>query len=347
MDGVYITAIIIAACIITFAVIYIMANLGKKGGNCSRLKSPEALQNITRDDARYENPLRDFHIKGSYNSCASGAYRNDWVDLCALSHAIKSGCRLLDFEIYDLGGVPVVGVSDTDTFTVKHSYNSIPLDQVLRRIENEAFGGDINGADPLFLNFRIKSDHAEICDAVATALLNDRNATLASRLLSSKYSYQFHGKNLGTVPVKELVQKVIVMASENPRIASSKLAEFINLAPSPVFRVLSFRELASQDLGELTTFSQQKLLMITPSSHENYTSASAITLGAQFMAMSMQTKDTNLEAYNNFFKERGNCAFSLKDEPYKQEEATEALPLGDEYTAGTYKIETDHITVPV
>jgi len=335
MNAVYIGTVSVAAVILAIGVIYAISNINKRSNNCSKLTKSTPLQNLTKEDSMYERPLRDFHVKASYNSCASGKYKNDWVDLCALSRAIKEGCRLLDFEIYDVKGVPVVAVSDSPKFTVKHSYNSIPLEQVLKRIENEAFGGDVNGMDPLFLNLRIKSDHVELCDAVAALL--PRNATLASRLLGPKYSYEYDGHNFGMVPLRDLCRKVVIMASENKRITDSKLAEFVNVAPSPLFRVLPFSALASQDLTDLTTFSKTRLLMVTPSSADNFTSASATTLGAQFSAMNFQTLDKNLEAYCAEFVKNGNRAFYLKLDPYEQTEIPEAEALPDNTTFGITK----------
>ena len=317
---VYIGAIIAAALIITIAVFYALNNLNKRGKNCKRLKQSAPLQNITKEDVQYDNPLRDFIVKSSYNSCASGGYKNDWVDLCALTHAIKEGCRLLDFEVYDVEGIPVIAVSSSKEFTLKQSYNYLSLDKVLKCIEDNAFSGDVNGMDPLFLNFRIKSDHVEICNGVASALI--AQPTLASRLLGPDYSYEYQGHNFGMIPLKTLCQKVIVMASEN-------------LAPSPLFRILGFNELASQDLTELTEFSKIRLLMVRPISSDNYTSASTVTLGAQFSAMNMQTLDKNLIAYTDEFVKNGNRAFYLKKDRYVQTEIPDAKPLSEDSTFGT------------
>jgi len=340
MGAAYIVAVVIAVVIIAIAVIYALDNMNKRSKNCANLTSSAPLQNLTKEDATYNTPLRDFHVKSSYNSCASGQYKNDWVDICALSHAIKEGCRLLDFEIYDVKGVPIVAVSDSPKYTVKHSYNSIPLSRVLKCIEDEAFGGDINGTDPLFLNFRIKSDHVELMDKIAALL--SQYATLSSRLLAPKYGYEFQGRNFGKIPVRLLCQKVIIMTNDNKKIDESKLAEFVNLVPSPLFRVLPFSGLASQDLAELTTYSQTRLMMITPSSADNFTSASAVTLGAQFSAMNFQTKDKNLEAYNAEFVKNGNRAFYLKKTPYVETEIPDAKPLPESVTFGETQYQNDY-----
>jgi hypothetical protein len=340
MSAVYIVAVVIAAVIISIAVLYALDNMNKRSKNCSNLTKSAPMQNITKEDARYTTPLRDFHVKSSYNSCASGQYKNDWVDICALSHVIKEGCRLLDFEIYDVKGVPIVAVSDSPKYTLKHSYNSIPLSRVLKCIEDEAFSGDVNGMDPLFLNFRIKSDHVELMDAIAKML--PQYATLSSRLLAPKYGYEFQGRNFGKIPLRLLCQKVIIMTNDNKQIDESKLSEFVNLAPSPLFRVLPFTGLASQDLEELTTFSQTRLMMIVPSTADNYTSASTVTLGAQFSAMNFQTKDKNLEAYNAEFLKNGNYAFYLKKTPYVEAEIPDAKTLPESTTFGETRYQNDY-----
>ena len=345
MDTVYIGALVITAIMVVIAVMYALSNMNKRSKNCANLGKSEPLQNLTKEDATYERFLRDFHVKSSYNSCASGKFKNDYVDLCALSHAIKDGCRLLDFEVYDVKGVPVVAVSDSPKFTVKHSYNSIPLEKVLKRIEDEAFGGDINGMDPLFLNFRIKSDHVELMDAIAMLLASPRNGTLSSRLLSAKYGFENQGENFGKVPLRLLCQKVIIMVNDNKKIDESKLAEFVNLKPSPLFRVLAFNSLASQDLTELTAFAQQRLVMIAPSDADNFTSASAVTLGAQFSAMNFQTQDKNLEAYRKEFVTHGNRAFYLKKSPYVEGEIPDAEPLPKSATFGETTYKNDYVKI--
>ena len=183
------------------------------------------------------------------------------------------------------------------------------------------------------MNFRIKSDHVEICDGVASAIA--LQTTLASRLLSSEYSYSYDGQNFGLIPLNKLCQKVVIMASENQRISESKLGEYVNVSPSPNLRVLEFNSLASQDLTEITDYALQKLLMVTPSSSDNYTSSSTATLGTQFSAMNLQKADTNLAAYTEEFVSNGNRAFFLKAHRYVQTVLPDAKPLPEDTTFGT------------
>jgi len=108
-----------------------------------------------------KNKLAQYYIKASYNSCASGDYQNDYVSLAALSNVIANGCRFLDFEVYDLDEIPTVAVSSSNSYMVIGTFNSIPLVDVLKRVKKEAFAVS-NSRDPLFLQFRMKTEHVNI-----------------------------------------------------------------------------------------------------------------------------------------------------------------------------------------
>jgi hypothetical protein len=136
------------------------------------------IKGIGKQDERYKEKLRDYYIKSSYNSCSTGQFKNDWVNLCALENVIKQGCRCLDFEIYEVDGQAVVATSNSTKFTEKGTYNSLSIDSVIKTISEKAVSNSMstehcpNPFDPLFLHFRIKSNHVEIYNSVATSLSN-------------------------------------------------------------------------------------------------------------------------------------------------------------------------------
>ncbi len=276
--------------------------------------------------------LCQYHIKSSYNSCAAGDYQNDYVTLAALSNAIQNGCRFLDFEVYDVDEDAVVAVSTSDSYTMKGSFNSIPLAEVLKKVKSEAFSVS-NARDPLFLNFRIKSDHMAVCVKAANLLREN----FGDILLSNKYNYQFRRGNLASVPLKTFIGKVaIIVDTTNPIVAKSPLAEFINLgANTTKNRVLSFQELAHNAPSDILDFSKQYMLTCVPEKKTaaNYDSSVAFNQGAQFIAMKYQTKDANLDLYNKQF---GGYAFLLKPEDlqYVPTVVEEAPPLPEEYNYG-------------
>ena len=287
---------------------------------------------IASDSGAVSNPLQLFHIKSSYNSCASGDYQNDFVSLAALTNAIKNGCRVLDFEIYDLQDEPVVAVSTSPNHTFKGSYNSIPLQEVLKKVKQEAFTVS-NGRDPLFLQFRFKTDHIKICNITAT-LLKDHFGDV---LLPNQFNFLYGGKNLAEVPLKAFIGKVGIIADmSNPIVGKSALNEFVNLGANTAFnRVMTFQDLAYNAPSDILDFSKQYMLTCTPEvkTAANYDSSVGFNQGAQIIAMKFQNKDQNLQLYIDKFE---GYAYLLKAEDlmYVPTVVPDAPALPESYNFG-------------
>ncbi len=271
--------------------------------------------NYYNDDFQYN--LRDFYIKTAYNCCAAGTYKNDFVNVCALKNCIKQGVRCLDFAIYSVDQVPVVAISTTADYTVKESYNSIPLATALAVIRDYAFSGSTcpNPGDPLLLHFRVMSKNVKLYDDMAKVL----ESTLQNRLLDNKYSFEYNGQNLASEPVRELMGKVIIMVDKtNPLFLSSKLDEYVNLASNSVFlRIERFSEVRySPDVAELTFYNKQNMSICLPdlgAETNNPSSQLPMQYGVQMVGMSFQRFDNNLQYYSKLFDDAGS-AFILKPE---------------------------------
>jgi hypothetical protein len=245
--------------------------------------------------------LRNYYIKSSYNSCAAGEFTNDFVSMAALTNAIKQGCRLLDFEIYDIDGEPVVAVSNSVKYTTKSCYNSLPLSEVFATVKNDAFTSS-NRGDPLFLSLRIKCVHPELFAKIGTLLQN----YFSERLLGGEYSYEYGGKNIALVPLNTLLGKVIIMADlSNKKLQFSPLMEFVNLGTNSAFnRILRYTEVAHDPPMDLSQFVLKNLTMCVPDlvgSASNYDSSVAMNQGIQMVAMCYQSADKNLAQYNTIF----------------------------------------------
>jgi hypothetical protein len=294
--------------------------------------------------------LRNYYCKASYNSCATGNFVSDWVNLSALSNAIKNGCRFLDFEVYDIEGEPHVAVSDSVKFTTKGCYNSIPLNKVFKTVKAEAL--TTLTSDPLFLNFRIKCDHSSVCDKVAVGLRD----YFGAHLLGPRFSYSDNGKNLGETDMAKLRNKVVISADlSNKAILSSKLVEFVNMGAMGVFcKMLRYSELTQSPPSDFDNFVKQNLVVCIPdlvSSSANYDASKALDVGTQFVAMNFQTSDSNLDSYKTEFDGYG---FILKplNLRYYPTQVPDAPPLPPEQSystsvsaikAGTY---TTTVNVP-
>jgi hypothetical protein len=132
--------------------------------------NPVKLSSLSTNFA--DQPLRQYVIKGSYNSAVSGNY----VSTDMIKYVLTRGCRFLDFEIFlipdDKGKpVPQVAYSTDSTFNTIETNNSILLDDALTSVVTNAFAQPSpNGSDPLFINLRIKSTDPSLYNLVATSI---------------------------------------------------------------------------------------------------------------------------------------------------------------------------------
>ena len=119
-----------------------------------------------------QSQIKRLYIKTAYNCCAIGDFKNTFVSLCALKEVIRQGVRGLDFEIYSVNDMPVVCASSVNNKTIKETYNSIPFEQVISTLVNNALGESAgttcpNPEDPLILHLRIMSDNVKIYNKIA------------------------------------------------------------------------------------------------------------------------------------------------------------------------------------
>jgi hypothetical protein len=316
-----ITQVMIIIIVLLFLMVFIWCfnklNLDKQ--NCTKIekiftKFPY-INNINPDNPIFKNRLRDYYVKTAYNCCSSGNFKNDFVNLCALKNCIKQGARCLDFEIYSVENVPVIAVSSLDSFNVKGSYNSIPFAKAMDVVSTYAFSGGNcpNPNDPLILYFRIKSSSKKIQDAMANALYN----TLEDRLLGPEFSYENNGRNIGGYPIANLMGKVVIIVDKsNPIFTDTLFNEYVNLASNSAFmRGLRYKDVEyTPDKEELIFFNKQNMTICIPdlsARNKNFSSALAMTYGCQFIAMSFQNFDNNMQYYTQFFDDAGS-AFVLR-----------------------------------
>ena len=318
-------SIIIIALLVFGTIYYIHSKLTLNKTNCINLRkiytSKPKLNSISDNPNFNKYCLRDFYIKTAYNCCCAGEFKNDFVNLCALSTCISQGARCLDFELYSIDDNPVVAASSVDDYTVKETYNYIPIGDVFSTIINEAFSSGTcpNFNDPLILHFRIMSNNCKMYNNLADIISNMHEFN--SKTLGKNYSYEFtneeHGsKNLGAVAISNFKSKIIIVVDgTNPLYQHTKLDEYINMASGSVFlRLMQFKDVQfTQDLT-LTDFNKRNMSVVLPNtgiddSNPNFNIARQY--GCQCIGMSFQNYDTNLEHYNEFF-DGNRAAFVLK-----------------------------------
>lgn len=325
-----IVQIIVLTIVISILIIlgaWIINTLNLRNKNCKNIKkiysSPPTITSIDANSHIYSHNLRDYYVKTAYNCCCTGNFKNDFVDLCALENCIKQGARCLDFEIYSYDNKPVIAASSVNNFDIKETYNYVLFSDAMKRISDLGFseGFAPNAKDPLILHFRIMSNHKDIYDKMAY----DLNDHLAKFLLDNNHSYENYGKNLGALPLKDLMGKIIIIVDKsNPLFEDTKLDEFVNQASNSIFiKMLRFNSAKyTPDMQDLINFNKYNMSIVLPDLNDydiNPQSAIVMNYGCQFIAMSFQNFDRNMEYYSLFFDKK-NSAFVLRPERFRYEQ---------------------------
>lgn len=278
----------------------------------SYLTSFSSNGKIVHSDYKYL--LYDYYIKSSYNCCCGGQPTNSFVSSCALEQAIKQGYRFLDFEIYSVNRKPVVSSSSQDDFRLKETYNYLDFDKTMETISSYGFSSACpNNRDPLLLHFRIMSNHKEIFNQMAESIVKH----LSSYLMGAEYGYENNGVNLGTLPLKQFIDKIVIIVDKsNPIYIDTKLDELINITSNSIYlRLYRNNQLNignyTKDLIQFNKYNMTVILPELSRNYENYNPNTAFNQGCQFVAMNMPNFDKYLEYYNKLFDDN-NSAFVLK-----------------------------------
>ena len=325
--------------------------------NCTAMDKlyPNAakIHSFNPDNEDFQHNLRDYYIKTAYNACSAGQFKNDFVNICALKNCIKQGARCLDFEVYSVDNEPVIATSSVDDFSVKETYNSVPVGDAFNIIRDYAFSGSTcpNPADPLIIHLRIMSNNQTIYSKMAKML----ETSLSNRLLGPKYSYENHGKNLGAEPIKNLRGKVILIVDRsNPLFEQTDLDEYVNQASNSIFmRGVRYSDGVkyTPDMDELIEFNKKCMTIVMPDvsgSDSNFAASLSIKCGCQFNAMSFQNFDANMEYYDMLFDSTGS-AFILKPEALRFVPLTVPAPdpPNPEYSYKQRDTSTDYYSLTI
>jgi hypothetical protein len=272
--------------------------------------------------------LRDYYIMSSYNSCCGGNTLKDFVDKTPLKKVIDKGTRFLDFEIYSIDGKPIIAAgkeSNTNgKYCIKGTYNHLDFDEVIDEINRNAFNGNgcPNPSDPLFLNFRIKTNKT----AIYKQMYNKLNKEFREKLLPLEYLDDGHlskQNNITNIPLAKLRNKVIICVDDkNKNYVGSDLEKIISISNKgadgrgmPFVAYYKDREIIqTYDTDSLKERNTSQIAISMPDFRNKvYNSSSAIhhAMGVQIVSMNFNVLDTNMKTYLNFFNSNGS-AFVLK-----------------------------------
>jgi hypothetical protein len=350
-------ALIIIIIIVIFVVSWVFNTLNKESSACKKL---DAIYNDINDyqthgflnpngvslkeatsDNYFDNSnnclLRNYYIKTAYNCCCGDGYKNNFVNECALLKCIKLGARCLDFEIYSYNNEPIVAASTANNNSIKETYNSLQLKDVLATLNANCF---LTNQDPMFLHFRIMSDNKNIYDKMGDYIKSDLNADTGNLLgrnnynndVDSKYIYTDRNSDIRTFILKEHIAKknaldefifknkfIIIVNTQNTNILNtSKLKDYVNLrSGTNTFQLLRYEQIlaAGQDNPLIIDESKRDMIMVLPnisSNIDNFDHFYALNNGIQFIGMKFQNLDNNLLQYFKLFNDAGNVSFVLK-----------------------------------
>jgi len=283
-----------------------MINLQSK--QCSVMEDLSKKNTTVKTVEPGDSLLKDYHIQTAYNCCSLGSYSNDFVGLCALKSVIKQGVRGLDFEIFSLDDIPVVSTSTSTNYYSKETYNSIDFNEVMHFIANSAFSGYSNNAnDPIIIHLRFKSNNAKMYKNLANIFHN-----YETLLIDKQYNYKNTNFNLGKVPLKNLMGKIVIIVNNDNKTYedSVEFCDYINMISGTGFmRSHTYYDIKNSDTNqvvELINYNKTNMTICLPDKGNNPANPDHTVFtdaGCNMIAMRYQHIDQGLEVNNTFFSD--------------------------------------------
>lgn len=343
--------------LIIITILYIIFKRGQKKRQTDRMDSLYPSSNgeirpINENDENCKYNFYDYYIKTAYNACSGGPYSNSYVDIGNFKAIIKTGTRAYDFAIYSINDTPIVATSTTKDFFVKETFNYVNFADVMKTIRDYAFtaGSSPNYTDPVILHLRFLSSNQNMYSNLAKIF-----ESYTDIMLGKEYSYEYSNQNLGTVPLLNFMNKIILIVdrSNTAYLENETLAEYVNMTSGSVFmRLYDYYGIRNNpDINELQDYNRTNMTIVIPNPESNPQNPSGPLCreaGCQLVAMRFQYDDAFLIENDSFFN---NCtyAFCLKPQRLRYIPVTipEPTPQKQEYSYATRTTSTDFYTFNV
>uniref|UniRef100_A0A6C0BTQ0 PI-PLC Y-box domain-containing protein n=1 Tax=viral metagenome TaxID=1070528 RepID=A0A6C0BTQ0_9ZZZZ len=334
--------LIIIFIIVSLIGVMVSSLTSNKSGDCSKISdlyenriNPN-IQSIANIPVKHL--LRDYTIKSAYNACALDNFKKGYVELCALDNCINQGARLLDFEIYSIDGKPCVAASSNidNEPTTKGTYNYIDFHDTMLRVSTTLLNSPAPD-DPLLLHFRIKivdDSLIYVYDEIAKVL---RDAFGTKLLTTSINGYENNGKNLGEIPIVDLMNKVVIIVDgTNPLYKETELFEYTNMASGTHYLQQRryddiYVNATDDDITYIEEHNKLNMTICMPTKGKypvNPDMDNCINRGIQIIAMCFQSNDENMIKYNKYF-DNVHKSFVLKNDKYRTSDTTTVVPPVD------------------
>jgi hypothetical protein len=278
-----------------------------------------AIASIDFENPKYHNPLGDYYVLGSYNTCSNSRdYNNGEVSIDALKETIMNGVRVLDFELYTYEGELVVGVSQTSNHYGIGSVNRLPFKEVMDIVRDYALSPSVcnNYADPLFLNFRMKTKQSSSYVTFVSAM----KQRFGQYFLPIHNGNNNGDKSLAPEKLNSLIGKVILMCDiETYKTGNSDFKSYMNVVSgTQTAKFLDDNGVKNEiPKEELQNFNKSNLTITHPSNSDsrmtNFNALVHHKYGCQMVLLSFAHKDNNLTNYYGAFNKAGS-AYILKPE---------------------------------
>lgn len=257
-------------------------------------------------------PLIQVCVKSSFQSCYDGKD----VNIKMLEYVISRGCRVLDFEVFNVDETAVIGFSyaaaGRGLIPKNEASAKVTLDDALATVIVSAFNNSTapNPDDPLFVHLRVRANSSDV------AFL-----TTIARALEANFKGRMYHKSFSTITnnIGEIMGKIVVMLDVSilPNYSNSDLISYVHIETGTSSVVLNTANALMTkpatnphgiDNGLQSTVT--RLIMTTPdntylsswTTNPDYENALLKPYGVQMNLVPFYKNDSNLKAYEEFFK---------------------------------------------
>ena len=266
------------------------------------------------------NVLCDYTMASSANSVYAGKTAYDYTYVSAIEKVIKGGARLVDLHVYDVKGIPTVGLMDPKTGTL-YSYNGVMLEDCCVSVVNTAFADTTPGhQNPFIMSLKFHSSDNAFMNKCADVI----KSTTAKYVLDLPYTFQ--KKNLAVEPVCNLLGKLIIVSGKETK--GNGMDELVNMSwDSSYLRRMTYRQAAeTYDYEELTEFNRRGITLVVPEDGQDFKNGNpqiCFGFGCQWVAMNYGSLDEAMDTYIGTFL---NSSFVLKPEALRYKPLTYKAP---------------------
>jgi len=274
--------------------------------------------------------LSEFHVASSFRTCFSQDHT--YCSTQILKKILNLGVRFLWFDVFtetlDEDAIPIVG-HGIEKGSWINSLNYVKFDDVCKTIKDNAFdnGKVPNYEDPLIIALNLNvNNNKYVLEKIQKILTK----WLSPKMLDSKYGFQ--QKNIGDIPISNLMGKVIIFSSGG--YYGSSLEEIINyswdkeklriIEHQSIDPTVSERDFVKIEKEELKNFNNSGLSIVVSSldskynvpglsfakSVKNYDTQYAFKSGCQFICINYT--DTSNEIISPYIDKFTHSSFVPK-----------------------------------